>query len=230
MLPAGKDSALLFLHSRGKRAFAWITRMPRPALPPIPLGNGERGPRVTGWAQRSGAGSALGQAAPLLDGGSLEDVLFVLCGFSLIGDWSRIEPSTEDWIAVFFEKLSIRVCWRFLKHCELEAVTQSSSLFPPSPPRGRGISKALPFLSWWLREDTAPKESVLSGEWSRSFQSGIPALDSYPSWAAASDVVVLGKRELECPVFITNTVREHIAGDPRIPSAQRPGGGHPSWL
>lgn len=101
---------------------------------------------------------------------------------------------------------------------------------PPSPPRGRVISKALPFLSWWLREDTAPKESVLSGEWSRSFQSSIPALDSYPSWAAVSDVVVLGKRELECPVFITNTVRENIAGHPHIPFAQRPGGGPPGWL
>lgn len=110
---------------------------------------------------------------------------------------------------------------------QLEAVTQSSPLFPPSPPRGRGISKALPFLSWWLWEDTAPKESVLSGESSRSFQSSIPPLDSYPSWAAESDVVVLGQRELECPVFITNTVRENITGDTHIPCAQRPGGGPP---
>lgn len=49
---------------------------------------------------------------------------------------------------------------------------------------------------------------MLPGEWSRSFQSSIPPLDSYPSRAVESDEVVLGKRELECPVFITNTVRE----------------------
>lgn len=83
-----------------------------------------------------------------------------------------------------------------------------SSTPPPPPPRGRGTSKALPFLSWWLCEDTAPKGSVLPGASSRSFQSSMPPLDSYPSRDAESDVVVLGKRELECPVFITNTVRE----------------------
>ena len=42
------------------------------------------------------------------------------------------------------------------------------------------------------------------------------------------DVVVLGRRELECPVFITNTVRENITGDTRFPFAQRPGGWTPT--
>lgn len=63
---------------------------------------------------------------------------------------------------------------------------------------------------------------MLSGESSKSFQSSIPPLDSYPSRAAESDVVVLGKRELECPVFITNTVRDNITRDARMcPEARR---------
>lgn len=59
---------------------------------------------------------------------------------------------------------------------------------------------------------------MLSGEWSRSFQSIMPPLDSNPSRAAESDVVVLGKRELECPVSITNRVREDISGQTLISS------------
>lgn len=121
--------------------------------------------------------------------------------------------------------LSTIACWRFLTSCHDSAGSSYRALptFPPSPPRGRGNSKALPFLSWWLWEDTAPIGSVLPGEWSRSFQSSIPPLDSYPSRAVESDVVVLGKRGLECPVFITNTVRESITRDTPIPLAQRPG-------
>lgn len=46
----------------------------------------------------------------------------------------------------------------------------------------------------------------------------MPPLDSNPSRAAESDVVVLGKRELECPVFITNRVREDISGQTLISS------------
>ena len=38
---------------------------------------------------------------------------------------------------------------------------------------------------------------------------------------------MLGRRELECPVFITNTVREDITGDACFFFAQRPGGGTP---
>lgn len=81
---------------------------------------GKEDPNITEWAKRSGKGSrepasAWGQATPLWGGGSREDVLFVLCGFSLVGEWFRIKPSREDWVAVFFEKLSVTVCWRFLK-------------------------------------------------------------------------------------------------------------------
>lgn len=49
---------------------------------------------------------------------------------------------------------------------------------------------------------------MLPGALSGSFQSSMLPLDSYPSRDVESDVVVLGKRELACPVFITNTVRE----------------------
>lgn len=39
---------------------------------------------------------------------------------------------------------------------------------------------------------------------------------------------MLGKRELECPVFITNTVRGDITRDTCFFFAQRPGGGTPT--
>lgn len=80
---------------------------------------GREDPEITERAKRSGKGSqrpvsALGQAMPLLGGGSLEAVLFVLCGFSLVRESLWIKPSTEDRVAAFSETLSIIVCWRFV--------------------------------------------------------------------------------------------------------------------
>lgn len=231
MPPARKGSALLFLHSPIKTGLYFDgTHTPGPALHSIQLGNGRRGPSVEAWAQRSRGGGRIctGPSCSPLGWRKLRRMCYLFCVVS--PRWGYNLGSSLVQRGVFWGSLGASCAggaWDAAV-AQLEAVTQPSSLFPPSPHRGRGISKALPFWSWWLREDTAPKESVLSGECSRSFQSSFPALDSYPSWAAASDVVVLGKRELECPVFIINTVRESISGDPHIPSAQRPRAGHPS--
>lgn len=152
MLPARKDCALLFLHSLIKRALALLTCTCQSPQCVHSNAVGKEDPQITGEGRRGSQepASVLGQATPLLGGGSLAAVLFVLCGFSLRGQYFRIKLSKEDWVAVFFEMLSIIACWRFLTSCYDSAGSSYRVLptFPPSPPRGRGNSKALPFLSW----------------------------------------------------------------------------------